>query len=513
MSQDPVFAFLGDAATHGGLKTKRFDTHAAAVFLAGERAYKVKRAVRFPFLDYSTLERRKAACAAELDANRRFAPQLYRRVVPITRKADGGLALGGPGEAIEWAVEMTRFDESQTLDHLAEADRLDDGLAGRLGKAVAAMHGASERVDAATWLDAIEGYIRQNTNAFSERPDLYPASAAVALDRASRSAFRRLQPLLLERGRQGLIRRGHGDLHLGNIAVLNGDPVAFDAIEFDPIIASGDVLYDLAFLLMDLVERDLTTAANVVLNDYFATAGRIQDCDGLAALPLFMSLRAAIRSKVTAARLDGCSEDDRASLAILAQRYFDLACNLLHPARPMVICTAGLSGTGKSVLARALAPQLPPLPGALVVRSDVERKIMFSRKEAERLPLEAYRPEVSARLYAILRDKAGRIARAGHSVIVDAAFIEERERAHIEAVAKDARATFHGLFLITSLETRLARIGGRGPNASDADGAVARNQENFDLGQLGWNKIDASGTTTETLARASAILRRNHESH
>ena len=127
-SQDDVFAFLGDPATHGGAKVSRCDTHAAAVFLAGERAYKVKRAVRFPFLDYSTLGKRKSACEAELDVNRSFAPQLYRRVVPVTREADGRLALGGQGEVVEWAVEMTRFDENQTLDHVAARGALDDGL-------------------------------------------------------------------------------------------------------------------------------------------------------------------------------------------------------------------------------------------------------------------------------------------------------------------------------------------------------------------------------------------------
>ncbi len=457
-SQDDVFAFLGDPATHGGARISRCDTHAAAVFLAGEWAYKVKRAVRFPFLDYSTLEKRKSACEAELDVNRRFAPQLYRRVVPITRETDGRLALDGEGETIEWAVEMTRFDENQTLDHIAGRGALNDGLSARLATVVAAMHENAEPADVAPWLTALEDYIGQNTLAFLQRRSLFPSGQVSALESESRTALTRLRPVLLERGRSGLVRRGHGDLHLGNIAVVNAEPIAFDAIEFDPVIASGDVLYDLAFLLMDLMERDLTNAANIVLNGYFAATRRLEDCDGIAALPLLMSLRAAIRAKVTAARLDRCKESEQASIATSAQRYFDLATGLLRRVTPVVVCTAGLSGTGKSVLARALAPLLAPAPGAVVLRSDVERKAMFGRDETAHLPPEAYRPEVSGRLYSILNDKAGRMARAGYSVIVDAVFAKPAERSGIETVARDAKAKFFGLFLTADLATRLRRV-------------------------------------------------------
>jgi uncharacterized protein len=290
--------------------------------------------------------------------------------------------------------------------------------------------------------------------------------------------------------------------------VLNGEPIAFDAIEFDPVIASGDVLYDLAFLLMDLMERDLANAANIVLNGYFAATRRLEDCDGLAALPLFMSLRAAIRAKVTAARLDRCKESEQASIAASAQRYFDLATRLLRPVTPVVVCAAGLSGTGKSVLARALAPFLAPVPGALVLRSDVERKAMFGLDETAHLPPEAYRAEASERLYALLNDKAGRIAQAGYSVIVDAVFAKFAERSSIETVAHHAKAAFIGVFLTADLATRLRRVRTRGPDASDADAAVARNQEEYDLGQITWHTVDAAGTPEETLAWARAIIGR-----
>ncbi len=333
------------------------------------------------------------------------------------------------------------------------------------------------------------------------------ASACVAdLDRQAKAALARLRPLLRARGALGLIRRGHGDLHLGNIAMVDGDPVAFDALEFDPVIAAGDVLYDLAFLLMDLVERGLVPAANTVLNGYFAASRRREDCDGIAALPFFMSLRAAIRAKVTAARLDLGAAHDRQEAAQSARRYFDLALELLAPAKPLVVCIGGLSGTGKSFLARQLARTLRPMPGALVFRSDVERKALFNVDANDRLPADAYRAEVSEEIYRVLTDKAERVARAGHSVILDAVFAKAAERRAIETAV--AGTAFCGLFLHAGLPTRLQRIGARGPDASDADAAVARQQEEFQIGDVGWAVIDASGSPEETFAKARAALER-----
>ena len=321
-AQEDVLAFLADPATYGGgaEKVRRIDTHAASVFLAGDRALKVKRAVRFPFLDFSTLEKRKRACEAEIEVNRRLAPELYRGVVAITRANDGRLAVGGDGEAVEWAVDMVRFDENRTLDHLA--NEIDDDLADALGRAVAAAHDKAPIVDAEPWIEALGSYIDEHVEAFTEQRDIFPATDVAALAAKSRAHYGRIVPLLRERGRRGLIRRIHGDLHLGNIVLIDGEPVLFDAIEFSAIIGSGDVLYDLAFLLMDLVERKLPQAANIVLNRYLAETHRNEDLDALTALPFFLSMRAAIRAKVTAARLERAEAAERENIANSAQRLF-----------------------------------------------------------------------------------------------------------------------------------------------------------------------------------------------
>ena len=499
--QAEVLAFLEDPASHHGSRVRRIDTHASSVFLAGDRALKVKRAVRFPFLDYSSLDKREAACAAELEVNRPFAPELYRRIVPITREAGGRLVLDGKGEPVEWAVEMRRFDETRTLDRLADAGRIDAALADTLGRVVAAAHARAPVVSAEPWINALDTYLDQNEAAFREFPSLFAAEAVAELQRRSRGALARVRPLLVTRGQLGLIRRGHGDLHLGNIALIEDRPVPFDAIEFSELIASGDVLYDLAFLLMDLVERRLAGAANVVLNRYLAETRRESDLDALAALPLFLSVRAAIRAKVTAARLNAANEIARA-----AQTYFRLACKLLEPATPMLIAIGGLSGTGKSRLARDLAPDLVPAPGALVLRSDAERKALFGKTETERLPADAYAPQITTQVYAALAEKARRVVGAGFSAIVDAVFADPAERAAIRAAADGTGAEFHGLFLVAELPIRLERIDARSRDASDADAAIARRQESYALGEMDFIAIDASGTPAETLARAKAAL-------
>ena len=503
-SQQPVIDFLSDPASHGGAPVKRIDTHAALVFLTGERALKIKRAVRFPFLDFSTLRKRRAACEAEITVNRAFAPSIYRRVLPITSSPGAGLAVGGNGEPLEWAVEMRRFDESQTLDHLADAGRVDEALADALGRAVAAAHRTARTVTDSHFVGALGEVIEQNEAELAAEPFSASLQDLRTLTAAAQAALDRVRPLLLARERAGLVRRCHGDLHLGNIVLLGGQPVLFDAIEFDDRIATGDVFYDLAFLLMDLIERGLHREANIVLNRYLTETQRIHDLDALAALPLFMSVRAAIRAKVTAARLRQAGL--QAELAHGPRDYAALAQKLLTPTRPRLIALGGLSGTGKSLLARALAPRLPPLPGAVVLRSDVERKALFGARETDRLPETAYAVDTTTKVYAALAEKARRVVSAGHSVIVDAVFAQPDERS---AIANIAPAAFEGLFLTASLETRLARIRARSNDASDADTIVARQQEDFDLGHNTWTKVEASGTPEETLIRAEAML--SHE--
>jgi aminoglycoside phosphotransferase family enzyme/predicted kinase len=501
--QEQVFAFLADLATHGGMSIRRIDTHAAVVFLAGDRALKVKRAVRFPFLDYSTLAKRKAACDEEIRINRPGAPQIYRRVVAITQGHNGALRIDGDGAIVEYAVEMARFDENATLDHLAQAGALESSLIMDLADAIATSHQAAPIVAADGWIRSIPSIISANTIAFraSRR---FPDRDIDALDTASQLAFTRIRPRLQERGHRGLVRRCHGDLHLANIVQIGRKPVLFDAIEFDPAIASIDILYDLSFTVMDLLRFRRRTEASILLNRYL-TATFKENLGGLATLPLFMSMRAAIRTNVLLARLGGAHKNE-ASTLLAARDYFSLARRLINPAKPMLIAVGGLSGTGKSVLARALAEALEPPPGAVILRSDVARKRHFQVHETQKLPASAYQPHIGAIVYQTLAECAEQILSQGHSIILDAVFAKPSERLAVADIARKLNLPFVGLFLVSDLATRMSRVGHRTGDASDATVDLVKTQETYDVGLLDWQVIDASGTPEQTLQCSKIVL-------
>ncbi|MDN3718268.1 phosphotransferase [Roseibium salinum] len=358
-SQNEVLEFLTNelSGTSGQEDVKRIDTHANIVFLAGSKAYKVKRDVTFPFLDYSSLELREEACKAEITVNRPNAPQIYLRAVPITREPDGGLALDGEGKPVEWAVEMNRFDQSMELDILAAKGPLTDDLADRLAQMMADAHEEAPLRSGPGFHDELSSYVEQNDTAFHEHPDLFPADEVRHLTDASRSMLSSIHELIMKRGELGLVRRCHGDAHLRNIVLIDGQPVLFDAIEFSDAIATGDVLYDLAFLLMDLWERDQHRAANRVFNRYLDKSRLEDHPEGLAALPFYLMMRAAIRSKIAAtAALNQSDEAQKQNQREQARTYFRHALAFIEPSKPRLVAIGGLSGTGKTTLAYTIAP-------------------------------------------------------------------------------------------------------------------------------------------------------------
>jgi aminoglycoside phosphotransferase family enzyme/predicted kinase len=484
MSEDPLQTAIFDVFAQGAT---RIDTQGAVVFLKGDDAIKIRRAIKLAFLDYSTLDLRRRAAEAEIALNRADAPQIYKDAAPIRRTPEG-FGFEGEGEIVEWATRMRRFDENATLDRLAARGEIGETTIRALAEAVHEMHARAPVRDAEPAIASLARWIEQNAQSFAAAPDLFYTVAAQDLALRSRAALAAATPLLRARGKVGAVRRCHGDLHLGNVAMIEGRPVPFDAIEFDEAVATGDVLYDLAFPVMDLWERDLRREANLLLNVYLSLSPP-ETLDALALLPLFLSLRAAIRAKV-----------ERTPKA--ARRYFDFARAFLDVVPPRLVAVGGLSGTGKSALGAALVPGLGAAPGAVHLRSDVERKHLFGVAETTPLPDAAYSAGAGARTYARLIDKARRALRAGACVLIDATHSHAGERRQAVALAREVGAPFVGLWLEAPLETRLARVAARRDDASDADGRIVRQQHADPLEEPGWRALDASGTLAQTLANA-----------
>ncbi|UWQ39833.1 AAA family ATPase (plasmid) [Leisingera aquaemixtae] len=498
--QAEVVAFLSEPSAHGAdAPVEVITTHSAHVFLTGGLAFKIKRAVRYSYLDFSSLAARKAVLERELALNAPAAPEIYDRVIAVRREASGQLALDGAGEPVEYVLRMRRFPREAELSHIADDGGLTVDLAARLGTAVAAYHAEAARrgADGAALIGEIVEELREALGGMEEVLGRGRADAFIA---AAGRAFAAAAPLLSQRAAAGLVRRCHGDLHLRNLVLIGGRVVPFDALEFDERLGTCDVFYDFAFLLMDLLHRGAAAQANAALNSYLRAAG---DFGGLAALPLFMSIRAAIRAMVTVQGMAGSGSE---AAAAEARSYLELAAECLAAAPPRLVAVGGLSGTGKTTVAARVAPLLRPAPGAVHLRSDVERKALLGAAPLERLPAAGYGPEVTARVYARLLDLAEQALRAGHSVILDATFLEAGVRDRAEALAARLRVPFDGIWLQGDPAVLEQRIAARTGDASDADAGVLRAQLKRAADPAGWTRIACGGDAGQVAGLVEAAL-------
>lgn len=504
--QAEVMAFLADPATYVPRpdRVETIETHGALVFLAGAEAIKIKRAVKLTYLDFSTLTKREAACRREIEVNSPNAPEIYRDAVAITRERDGRLVIGGSGTPVEWAVRMARFGQEQLLSTIAKQHGIDDQLAAGLADMVLRAHEKAVPHALARPETRIRGVLKSVAQGIADASSEMPGADERHrrfLDLAT-ARLDRVAAMLERRAVAGLVRRCHGDMHLGNIVLWKERPHLFDAIEFDEALATIDLLYDLAFLLMDLDRRGQRRAARIVLDRYLAGTGRDLDLEGLLALPLFLGLRAAVRSLVAFDRARIQEGELRRETEMHALQTLRLAVNYLEPPPARLVAVGGLSGTGKTTLAAGLAPFLLPVPGALHLRSDVLRKTLAGVGDLDRLPASAYTPGARARVYAHLTERAELVLRAGHSVVVDAVFARPDERIEIEQVAKRCGVRFDGIWLEAAPDVLQARVAARKGDASDATPQVVEQQLGYDLGNIGWHRIAATGQVAQVLAAA-----------
>ena len=490
---DPeIQAFMGALAPPGAAPVERIETHAACVFLVGERAYKLKKPVDYGYLNFTSVEARRDALEAELRLNTPHAPSLYRRVLWIGRDASGALGLGA-GATVEPVLEMTRFDQDALLDSRALAGHIDGALARDLADAVFESHARAPQRPRPGEAARMRGVLARVVQACCKE-SAAPAGRLGRLRALLDAQLCEQADCLDARGLSGAVRRCHGDLHLKNIVMLNQKPVLFDALEFDEALAEIDTLYDLAFLLMDLAHRGLDVETAGVLSQY---AARLDpgDAEGLGLLPVFCGVRALIRAMTDYER---GGDDDAAD----ASTYLDLAERCAEPHNPRLIAIGGLSGTGKSTLAEALSPRIAPPPGAVVLRADLERKAMLDLSWRDRLPEAAYTRDASVQVYERQRRKAVAALQGGASVIVDAVHSRPEEREALEAIAKAARVSFTGFWLEADRSTLEARVAARTADPSDADLSVVAKQAGYDSGAVTWTRIAASQGPDVSLAQA-----------
>lgn len=460
-------------------RVRVLETHISWVLLTGSIAYKIKKAVDLGFLDFSTLALRKHFCEEELRLNRRLAPAIYIDVVAI-RGTPQSPRIGEDGPVIEYAVRMREFPQELLAHALLQYGTFGPQQIDALAVVMASFHAAAAPAGADTGFGAPEVVLREALQNFEQIRQfdiaLGDATALETLRSWTLKTHAALRDAMVQRAVDGSVRECHGDLHLGNIAVLDGQPTPFDCIEFSPELRWIDVMSELAFLTMDLTDRGHPELAARFLNRYLEETG---DYEGLRLLDFYQVYRALVRAKVHGLRNRQHYGTARADGQAGFSHYLGLSGRLIAPRTRYLLITHGLSGCGKTTLSQALVEHL----GAVRIRSDVERKRLHGLA-----PLAAsgsapgagiYTPEATADTYLRLAALAGQVIESGYPVIVDAAFLRRIERTQFFHLAEQLRIPY----VIASVEVPEDRLRARiiarqahGADASEAGIAVLEHQ-------------------------------------
>jgi aminoglycoside phosphotransferase family enzyme/predicted kinase len=467
------------AFPHAVTRLELVETHISWVVLTGHYAYKIKRAVHFDFIDTSTLEQRRELCEEELRLNRRLAPDLYLDVVPIGNDGTGP-CIGSGGNVVEYAVRMLEFDRSQELSALLAGNAVAAGEVRDLARTLAVFHAAAPVAGADSRFGEYGGIFRIVTDNLAElgsraRVNAYP-DRGEPLPAWLRAAFERARPRIEARKADGFVRECHGDLHARNIVRFGGRLLPFDCLEFNPAIRWIDVANEIAFLYMDLLSYGRNDLAHIFLSAYLEASG---DYPALALLRIYAVHLALVRAKVDAIQARSVAEPVAADVRERLAHRMALAARLADSANPALLVMSGVSGSGKSWLSERLIAAL----GAVRVRSDLERKRLLGldalARTASGVGTGIYTPDLTERTYDRLLACAEECIGGGHSVIVDATFLEARQRERFADLARRAGRRFVVVRCTAAPSLLRERIGARdtsGRDPSEADAAVLERQ-------------------------------------
>ncbi len=474
---------LSDPAIYGypDVNVEMLETHISYIFLVGPFAYKVKKAVNLGFLDFSTLEKRRYYCEEELRLNRRLAPSLYIEVIPITGSCSRPIP-GGKGIAIEYAVKMRRFKQADLLNVRLSKARLTHEHIDRLAEKIAAFHGIAAIAQAKSFFGspkAVQQPVVENFEQIRNSALTLPCARELdALEEWMMNRGQALELLFRSRKAAGFIRECHGDFHLGNIAIVDGNIEIFDCLEFNEELRWIDVMSDIAFLVMDLRERRRPDLARRFLNLYLEITG---DYAGLPVLQFYIVYRAMVRAKVHGMRASqsAISAQEQARALEEFRNYLVFASKQSESPAPAILITHGVSGSGKTMQTQALLESI----NAIRIRSDIERKRQYGLKPADHSSSGTgsglYRPEITARLYQHILALARIVVEAGYQVIVDATFLAKWQRDIFRQLALTLDVPFIILDFHAPKEVLRARIRERlhrGTDASDANIMVMDHQ-------------------------------------
>lgn len=508
--QSEVIAALSDPATYGKSVKKVFirHSHIAYIFFAGKFVYKLKRSVIYPNVDFSTPEKRKLACISEMKRSTVYAPHLIVGVKPVRRLKNGKIKIGGSqGEEIDTVIVERRLPNKAILSFLLPSPDFDRFEAMDLAEHLSDLHAKAKTFHTKWGIDVIKNIILGNESILACFPSIFNTNEINTLTRHSLEQLTKNASLIKFRQKSGRVKKCHGDLLLSNIAYDKGKFLFISPVEYNESLDCIDTLYDLAFLTMDLEARGLRRLSNILFNHYMSF---MNDIEGFPLLPLYQSMRAAFRAAVCAKTTTLLEGTEKQKAVAEAKKYFEMACTFLIDFKPVLIACGGLSGSGKSRIAREIGGLMNPAPGAIILRDDVVKKQITGLAPHQRFNKTMDTPAFEKVVYEVLRQQAEAALRSGACVILDALFYNQTERRAVKKLAHDMNVPFIGLWMDAPLDVRTERVRKRKKAPSD----VRKEDELecqlcLETGAIAWHIINTDMQKDKTMRQVISVLKRH----